>query len=633
MDKKLKKLKAILLLLCVSLIGTVFTVSNSRVNAIIQQTAVVYVDPPSVRNLSPSQSFTIAVKIANVSLLYGFDIQFSWNPAILEYVSHTVKVPKNTYPDGVLYNPILSIKNEVNSTAGTYWVAYASIYPAPTFNGTGTIFEMTFHVKSTGRSVLAISACDLSDINGVPIPRDIRNGYFSNYSPTPVDIMVSPRSIVDSTKTPCQSFNINITVINVVDLYNFEVWLDYNTTMLDTSSVQVNPAFPPTQTLVEILESEGKLNVKGWLTQPANSLSGNVVLAVIEFHITSTGETPLDLHNVALKDSFGEAIPTKEPLDGYFNNLLITRMLVYPPELIDPTMKIGDIFNINIKIENAIDMYDFEFKLGYDTNVLTCLGAYIVPPTNDTHFTVEMQINDTAGMIWVYVQYYPPAEPFSIYEAKTVTTIIFQVQNYGQTVLDLYDTRISNVRAEPMTHVAEDGFFATLLRDVAIVSVKVTSSNKVYPGRIVSIEVIAMNRGNMTTETFNVTVYYDNNIIGTQTVIVPPWSNVTLTFYWNTSGLTPCSNFTISARASEVPYELNPANNFMSDGWVKIKMLGDINGDGVIDIHDVVMVTSIYHHNENYPDWNPDADLVPPWGYIDIYDVVTIAAKYGKHCP
>lgn len=627
-----KIVKAALILLCLFLINMSLINANiPRTNA--QGIPVVYVDPPSVVDLFPPATFTIAVKIANVSLLYGFDIQFAWNPSLLEYVSHTVKVPKDSFPDGVLYNPVLPIKNEVDPVAGTYWVAYASMLPAPSFNGNGTIFEMTFQVKGTGRCVLEITACDLSDISGIPILREVRHGYFSNYEPTPVDVMVSPRSIVDATMTPCHSFKENITVINVVDLYAFEFWIDYNTTMLDTVSIQVNPAFPPGQTLVEILEVEGRLHVKGWLLPPAPSLNGNIVLATIEFHVTSTGETPIDLHDVSMEDSSGEAIPVNEPLDGYFNNMLITRMFVYPPELIDPTMKMGDIFNIDIKIENAIDMYDYEFKLSYDTNVLTCLGAYVIPPINDTHFTVEMQINDTAGVIWVYVQYYPPAEPFSIYEATTVTRIIFQVQNYGQTVLDLYNTRISDVEGGSKSHVVEDGFFATLLRDVAIVSVRVTSSNKVYPGRVVTIEVIAMNRGNMTTETFDVTAYYDSNVIGTESVTVPPWSNVTVMFYWNTTGLTPCSNFTISARASEVPYELNVTNNVMYDGWVKIKMVGDVNGDGVIDILDVVMVTSIYHHDENDPDWNPDADLAPPWGYIDIFDLVTLTSKYGQHCP
>jgi len=627
-----KIVKAALILLCVLLVNmSLVHTKIPRANA--ESPTLVYVDPPSVEDLFPPSTFTIAVKIVNVSLLYGFDIQFAWNPSLLDYVSHTVKVPKNSYPDGVLYNPILPIKNEVDPDAGTYWIAYASMLPAPSFNGSGTVFEMTFQVKGTGRCVLEITACDLSNIFGQPIPRDVQHGFFSNYEPTPVDVMVSPRSIVDSTMTPCHTFEVNITVINVVDLYDFEFWISYNTTMLDTVSVQVNSAYPPEQTLVEIFETEGTIHVKAWLLPPAASLNGNIVLATIEFHVTSTGETPIDLYDVSMKDSEGVAIPVREPLDGYFNNTLITRMFVYPPELIDPSMKLGDIFEIDIKIENAIEMYDYEFKLSYDTNVLTCLGAYVIPPINETHFTVEMQIDDTVGIIWVYVQYFPPAEPFSIYDATTVTRIIFQVQNYGQTVLDLYDTRISDEQGGSMSHVVEDGFFATLLRDVAIVSVRITSSNKVYPGRNVTIEVIAMNRGNMTTETFDVTVYYDDNQIETRNVIVSPWSNVTLTFYWNTTGLAPCNNFTISARASEVPYELNVTNNVMYDGWVKIKMVGDVNGDGVIDILDVVAVSSIYHHHEGDPDWNPDADLAPPWGYIDIFDLVSVSAKYGQHCP
>jgi hypothetical protein len=594
---------------------------------------LVYVDPPSKKDIFPPATFTIAVKIANVTNLYGLDIQFKWNPALLEYVSHVVKIPKDTNPDGVLYDPVLKIKDKANSTEGTYWVVFASMLPAPSFNGTGTVFELTLKVKGVGRCVLEITSCDLSDVNGVPISRTVQNGYFSNYEPTPVDVMVSPRSIVDSNLTPCHNFTVNVTVINVVDLYQFDFWIDYNTTILDVVSVEVNPAFPPEQIIIAILETEGKIHVSGWLVPPTLSLNGNVVLATIKFHVTGTGGTPIDLHDFSLKDSASEIIPINKLLDGYFNNMLITRMFVYPPELIDPTMKIGDLFNIEIRIENAVEMYDYKFKLSYDTNVITCLGAIVIPPINDTHFNVEMVINGTVGTILVYVQYYPPAEPFSIYAAKTVTQITFQVQNYGQTVLHLSDTSISDRSGNGMSHVTEDGFFATLLRDVAIVYVAVASSNKVYPGRIVTIEVIAMNRGNMTTETFNVTAYYDSNPIETKTVTVPPWTNVTLTFYWNTTGLTPCHNFTISARASEVPYELDPSNNVYYDGWVKIKMIGDVNGDGIIDILDVVSMTSIYHHDKNDPDWNPDCDLAPPWGLIDIFDLVTLTSRYKKHCP
>jgi len=619
-----------LLLLIMTLAPLSMAATKSMTAYAVTDSTVVFIDPSSIRDLQPQATFSIALKIGNVTNLYGLDIQFKWDPTILEYINHTVKIPVETYPDGVLHNPILPIKDEVNATGGTYWVAYASMSPAAPFNGTGTVFELTLKVKGIGRSLLEISSCDLADMDGTPIPHTNQNGYFSNYVPQPVNIAVSPPKIIDSTLTPSHNFTINISVENIIDLYGFNFSLSYNSSLIEPTSIQINQAFPPSQTVK--LQQEGDIRIEGWLQPPAPSLSGNITLATIEFHINSTGATVLDLYNVQLKDSFNEAIPTNEPVDGYFNNMLITRMLVSPSELIDPKMKLGDTFPISIALENAIDMYDYAFKLSYDTNVLNCLGAVVIPQTNETHFTTQIQINDTAGTVWVYVQYYPPANPITIQQPQNVTQIIFQVQNYGQTPLTLNETRISDQNGNLISHEVENGFFATLMRDVAIVSVKVVSQNIVYPGRIVTIEVVAMNRGNMTTETFNVTLYANNTSIEVKTVTVEPWSNITLTYYWNTTGLTPCSNFTISAKASEVPYELDVNNNIYYDSWVKIKMIGDINGDGIIDIYDVVEVTSIYYHKLGDPDWNPDADLAPPWGIIDIFDLVTVSSKYGQKC-
>lgn len=58
-------------------------------------------------------------------------------------------------------------------------------------------------------------------------------------------------------------------------------------------------------------------------------------------------------------------------------------------------------------------------------------------------------------------------------------------------------------------------------------------------------------------------------------------------------------------------------------------LVGDINGDDIVDIFDVVMVATAFGSYPGHQRWNPDADLVPD-GIIDIFDVVTIATNFGE---
>jgi hypothetical protein len=93
-----------------------------------------------------------------------------------------------------------------------------------------------------------------------------------------------------------------------------------------------------------------------------------------------------------------------------------------------------------------------------------------------------------------------------------------------------------------------------------------------------------------------------------------------------------CHNHTIWAEASTVPYEIDLTNNVYYDGWVKIKYLGDINGDGQVDIFDAVLLLHAYGSHEGDPNWEPDADMAPPWGVVDLYDAVTLTSRYGLGC-
>ena len=360
-------------------------------------------------------------------------------------------------------------------------------------------------------------------------------------------------------------------------------------------------------------------------------ITSDLTLATLTFHVADQGESTLDLYNMSLVDSWGDPVPYEEPSDGYFSNILKARLFVDPDEIIDPTLVPGSQFNIDVKLESAIDLYGYEFAFLYDTSILTCLGAIIFPPTNDTNFTTEINIEDNSGFIAINVTYLSPAEPITILPPTTIATIYYQVQNFGCTELDLNNTGLIDQYGALMPHTVEDGFFCTLIADVAIVYVE-PSPNMTYSGRMVNITVVAANVGDLPS-TFNVTAYYDNNTIGIQPVVdLYPSVNITLIFPWNTTGLEPCTSFNISAEASPIPYELNFTNNILEGGLVKIKLMGDINGDGQVDIFDIVLAADAYGTVPGDPLYNPDVDVAPLFGLIDIFDIVTVGSRYGESC-
>jgi len=128
--------------------------------------------------------------------------------------------------------------------------------------------------------------------------------------------------------------------------------------------------------------------------------------------------------------------------------------------------------------------------------------------------------------------------------------------------------------------------------DVAVQAVE-PSATSVYEGNRLNIWVTVKNNG-LNTEVFNVTAFYDNTAIERQTVNLTPSATTTLTFSWNTSGIA-VGNYTIKAQADTVPNEYDISNNTFINGTVHIKIPGDINGEGIVSMVDLSLVSTHWY--------------------------------------
>ncbi|MCW3980158.1 MAG: hypothetical protein NWF11_01645 [Candidatus Bathyarchaeota archaeon] len=218
--------RKVLFAICLSIVSPCFLSSNIGIagvqtNLIIvdelpRNMPAIYVDPPDITGVGPGETFTASIKVFNLTTsfwqtteswergeelgpwttyppynyslgnLIGLEFQLGWDDTVLKFVSNTTKIPANQYADGVLYSPILKLRDNVTETSfpypqpeeSKYWLAYATLDVTKPFNGNGTVVELTFEVLKEGATYLNITSSRLADHRGEPIPHKFLSGIF-----------------------------------------------------------------------------------------------------------------------------------------------------------------------------------------------------------------------------------------------------------------------------------------------------------------------------------------------------------------------------------------------------------------------------------------------------------------------
>jgi len=151
--------------------------------------------------------------------------------------------------------------------------------------------------------------------------------------------------------------------------------------------------------------------------------------------------------------------------------------------------------------------------------------------------------------------------------------------------------------------------------------------------------IVTINNNGTYPEAFTVEAFYGdaggNYTLGTQTVTdLSPGANTTLIFIWDVPGIPkayPYPVYTISAEASVVDGDVDTTDNIMVNGTVKVKWLGDANGDGYIGLVDLMILAPRYrlYNIPGVPYYDPRADFSGD-GTIGLPDLMILAMNYKK---
>lgn len=298
-------------------------------------------------------------------------------------------------------------------------------------------------------------------------------------------------------------------------------------------------------------------------------------------------------------------------------------LYISPSAIADPSIVPPATIAINVSISDVTNMAYCEFNMSYTPGIFYVVELAKQQIQGQTP-TMYYEIEDYLGYVYVKLTY---DNPVSVNGNATLLILNLAIVDYGVTSLHIHDAILRDGNGNPILFETQDGYIAIIQHDIAVTDVTL-STDQTYVGNIVEITVTVQNYGNAP-ENFSTTILANgNNISALQVLNLLPSEIRNIIYDWNTTGV-PASNtpYVIAAQADILPQETNTANNFFTDGSVKLKLVGDVNGDGKVDINDLIAWDAAYGSKAGDPNWNPQADINGD-GIVDQLDGLLILQNY-----
>ena len=306
---------------------------------------------------------------------------------------------------------------------------------------------------------------------------------------------------------------------------------------------------------------------------------------------------------------------------------------------IDPKVQSPIPTSVEINVTGVEELYGFEFKLTYNTTVLTATGITyeyldtVAGGGGANTYESTIDLDDAAGFVWATQSMTGDRRGGNLASGTwgRLANITFTVSGTGPTNLNFEVKLLGNnyvlkktypisyTLIQPGHDIAADGAFAF--------------PSTVTRGDLVDVGVHVVNTGDYVETLFNVTIYADEVPIETKTVSsLGIGADTTVPFTWDTR-TSPSGTYTISARLTLTRPDADPTNNIVIGNDVLVNpLLGDIDLDGWVDEVDLSMLSNAFGSQPGDPNWYGDADLDPD-NIIDAYDLNILGNAWEPEPP
>jgi len=427
---------------------------------------------PSAKTIHINETFTLAVTVSNVVDLYGWEFKLGWNASLLEVVS--VEEGGFLKSGGETF-----FLKKLNASEGFVHVYCTLLGNVSGVSGGGTLLTVEFNATGKGECDILLDKVNLGDslIHTIPCVQvkghvTIENPGSGNSeeSSSKATLYVNPNF---SSVSVGESFSITVELSNVTNLCGYDFKLSYNSTVLNATHLCIAPIFDDaTQIIKEEINATLERIWVAVVSAPLNPLNGSYTLVTINFTALTEGFSSLTLYETKLGDDTAEAI-AHSIISGYVNvssgdgetmqgsavseaSFSQTGTTVYVnPAVVNAS--VGEHFFLYIDISDVVDLYGWEFKLGWNASLLEVVsveeGSFL-KSGGETFFSEKT--NNTAG--YVHLACTLLGDVSGVNGSGILAIIEFRVKAPGECALDLYDTALGDSNLQSIPHVTNDGY-------------------------------------------------------------------------------------------------------------------------------------------------------------------------------